>query len=234
MDRELNRYGMIDLFSGLNGWSQPWIDRGIHTTRIDLADHANVTLRADILTLTPSKIHAEHGVEYVPELVAASPPCTSFSVASIQHHWNKEDGVFIPKSDAARLGLKLMNHAFEILDYFASFGVPCILENPRGVMRKVAPRPPDHTITYCKYGDNTMKPTDLWTWNMDNWEARPACKRYRYDSEGNIINRHCHHEVARRGMSTGLQGKKKRDPIRSLIPIELAMSVFKSCSASGS
>ena len=32
-----------------------------------------------------------------------------------------------------------------------------------------------HTITYCQYGDNRMKPTDIWT-NNKNWISKKICK----------------------------------------------------------
>jgi hypothetical protein len=63
-----------------------------------------------------------------------------------------------------------------------------------------------HTVWYCQYGDDRAKPTDIWT-NSKTWIPKPMCKNFKYDSEGNIINRHCHHESARRGAKTGTQGK---------------------------
>ena len=39
------------------------------------------------------------------------------------------------------------------------------IENPRGGMRKMEWMKglPRYTVTYCEYGDNRMKPTDIWT-----------------------------------------------------------------------
>src|SRR3990167_3554246 len=50
-------------------------------------------------------------------------------------------------------------------------------ENPRGVLRKM-PFMKDfirHTVSYCQYGDNRMKPTDIWT-NALFWKPKPICK----------------------------------------------------------
>ena len=49
------------------------------------------------------------------------------------------------------------------------------IENPRGMLRKqkMMEEFTRYTITYCKYGDDRMKPTDIWT-NMD-WKPRPMC-----------------------------------------------------------
>ena len=83
-----------------------------------------------------------------------------------------------------------------------------------------------HTVWYCKYGDDRAKPTDIWT-NSKEWIPRPMCRNYKYDKEGNIINKHCHHESARRGAKTGTQGKKGSYN-RSKIPQELCEEVLKS------
>ena len=116
---------------------------------------------------------------YWPEFVWASPPCTTFSVASCYHHWNPEDdqGNRIPKSEKAVEGLLILEKTIWILNelqpkYF-------VIENPRGLMRKMGCMEylERQTVTYCQYGDSRMKPTDLWT-NLGNygWKPRPMCK----------------------------------------------------------
>ena len=35
---------------------------------------------------------------------------------------------------------------------------------------------PRKTVTYCKYGDMRMKPTDIWT-NDITWIPRKECKK---------------------------------------------------------
>lgn len=102
------------------------------------------------------------------------------------------------------------------------------IENPRGMLRHM-PWMKDfkrHTVWYCKYGDDRAKPTDIWT-NSKTWTPRLECHNYKYDKEGNIINKHCHHESARRGARTGTQGKKDSYN-RSKIPKELCIEILKS------
>lgn len=53
-----------------------------------------------------------------------------------------------------------------------------------------------HTISYCQYGDNRMKPTDIWT-NDLKWIPKPPCK-----------NGDKCHISAPRGSITGTQGLK--------------------------
>jgi hypothetical protein len=62
-----------------------------------------------------------------------------------------------------------------------------------------------HTVTYCQYGDDRMKPTDIWT-NNTKWSPRPMCK-----------NGDSCHTAAPRGSKTGTQGRKGNYE-RSMIP----------------
>lgn len=66
---------------------------------------------------------------------------------------------------------------------------------------------PRYTVTYCQYGDNRMKPTDIFT-NHPDPQFKPPCK-----------NGDPCHERAPRGAKTGTQGLSKID--RSRIPDEL-------------
>lgn len=82
-----------------------------------------------------------------------------------------------------------------------------------------------HTVWYCKYGDSRAKPTDIWT-NSKIWIPRKECKNYKYNKDGNIIDKHCNHESARRGSKTGTQGKKDSYN-RSKIPKQLCEEIIK-------
>ena len=92
------------------------------------------------------------------------------------------------------------------------------IENPRGVLRKMGFMEGLHkkTVTYCQYGDNRMKPTDIWT-NNKNWKPRPMCK-----------NGMSCHVSAPRGAKTGTQGLKNNYE-RSKLPKELCIEIVKSC-----
>jgi hypothetical protein len=80
----------------------------------------------------------------------------------------------------------------------------------------------------CQYGDDRAKPTDIWT-NSEKWLPKPMCRNFKYDKKtGEIIDRHCHHESARRGAKTGTQGRKDSYN-RSKIPMELCEEIVKSC-----
>ena len=81
-----------------------------------------------------------------------------------------------------------------------------------------------HTVWYCKYWYKIPKPTDIWT-NIYNWIPREECHNYKYDKEWNIIDKHCHHESARRWSKTWTQWKKNAHE-RSKIPFELYKEVI--------
>lgn len=132
-----------------------------------------------------------------------SPPCTFFSVASIGRHWNKDN---TPKTKEALKGLEIIEQTLCIINVELERNPDMIwfLENPRGKLRKLIDPYIDkygldcvrHTVTYCQYGDNRMKPTDIWT-NCKGWKPKPICK-----------NGSPCHVSAPRGSQTGTQGLK--------------------------
>ena len=161
-----------------------------------------------------------HKLPFIPDMIWASPPCTTFSVASIGKHWDMNRR---PKTQDALMGLQILKKTIYIIDYFRTLNPHLIwyIENPRGMMRKmdafdVLPHI-RQTVTYCQYGDTRMKPTDIWTNNYD-WSPRPACK-----------NGMSCHISAPRGSRTGTQGLKG-SYVRSQIPYELCKEIVLSSS----
>ena len=134
----------------------------------------NIDLYADILTVTAEQIIREFGH---PDVIWASPDCTTFSVAAIIHHRRKNpvNGNLDPISEYARFCDEVDQHVLKLIKelnprlYF--------IENPRGGMRKMTWMQglPRYTVTYCQYGDKRMKPTDIWT-NHPNPKFKPTCK----------------------------------------------------------
>jgi len=148
-----------------------------------------------------------------PDIVWASPPCTTFSVASFGHHWypNRK-----PKTEASKVGLKIIERTVELIQFCMDLNEKCkfVIENPRGMLRKLDLIPFEmYTVTYCQYGDTRMKPTDIWT-NID-WIPRKMCK--------NGVS--CH-VSAPRGSRTGTQGLKN-DYERSKVPYQLCKELIE-------
>lgn len=178
-----------------------------------------------------SDINAFDGIDYVvdildfdvgrvpfkPDIIWASPPCTSFSVASIGRHWYvDEHGNPQPKTESAELGKRLVLKTIEVIKHFdPEFW---FIENPRGMLRKMdfMRNLMRTSVSYCQYGDDRMKPTDIWT-NNPFWLPRPMC------NQGDAC-----HISAPRGSQTGTQGLANAYE-RSKIPTLLCHDILKSC-----
>ena len=183
------------------------VDNGLDLKTVD--QYVKIDLVKDILELEADEI------PFKPDIIWASPPCTTFSIASCGHHWHPPDnlGIRIPKTVEAARGLKILEITIWLINelqpkyYF--------IENPRGLMRKMleVEELPRHTVTYCQYGDKRMKPTDIWT-NLD-WNPKEMCKN----------GQPCH-ESAPRGSRTGTQGLKNNYE-RSKVPYELCKEILE-------
>jgi hypothetical protein len=168
-------------------------------------------LIADIKELTADDILRRFGR---PDVIWASPPCTKFSVASIGRHWIK--GTNLPKTEEAAEAVELVRHTIRLV--LALKPRFFFIENPRGKLRKLnfMLEMPRYTVTYCQYGDDRMKPTDIWT-NHGNPGFKPMCN---YGDP-------CH-VSAPRGSKTGTQGRQ-RNVLRSLIPEALCEHIVDLC-----
>lgn len=208
---------VLELFAGTRSISKSFEKRGHETYSVEWnKDFKNITLYEDVNNLTAEKvIEICNGV---PDVIWASPDCTTYSIAGISHHRikNNETGNLDPVSDYARFCDKTNKHLLNLIrelkpKYF-------FIENPRGGLRKMdfMQGIPRYTITYCQYGDNRMKPTDIWT-NYPNPNFKPMCK-----------NGDDCHEKAPRGSKTGTQGLKNSKE-RSKIPEKFCEYIVKIC-----
>lgn len=166
-------------------------------------------------------------VPFVPDFVWASPDCTTYSIAAVSSHRRNRTE---PVSDYAIKCDNVNQHWISLIKKWLEINPNMVffIENPRGMLRHMSFMQEfnRHTVWYCKYGDDRAKPTDIWT-NSKNWIPREECHNYKYDKEGNIINKHCHHESARRGAKTGTQGRQDSYN-RSKIPNELCVEILNS------
>ena len=223
---------VLELFAGSRSFSKVAEEMGMTTFTTDYKPFDKIDLVIDILDLDNDLLMEklfEKGIDNI-DCVWASPPCTYFSVASIGHHWNKDH---TPKTEQAKLGVKIVQKTLDIIsflkpDYF-------FIENPRGKLRKldVVKGIPRATVCYCKYGEDRMKPTDIWnnhmflnklnfenqySYNERGWKPREMCFNG---------NKNCHHQPAPRGSQTGTQGIKG-NYLRSIVPYELCKEILES------
>ena len=217
---------LLELFSGTAILSQCAEVKGWKTLTVDNDVKCAPNLVADISINNDELMQAIY--DFNPHVIWASPPCESFSVASIGTHWGGGHRMYAPRTEQAKRALKLLTslaNLIEDLDPKVWY-----IENPRGVMRKVNPyhaiegtyttQVLRHTVTYCQYNDDPgisglprMKPTDIWTNNL-LWEPRPMCKN----------GAPCH-EAAPRGAKTGTQGRSSYLS-RSKLPVDLCYEVL--------
>jgi|TARA_Y100000034_G_scaffold29533_1_gene35607 hypothetical protein len=203
---------VIELFAGSRSVGKIADDRGHNVFSVDINDFKDIDLVKDIEFLTINDI------PFKPHLLWASPPCTTYSIAAISHHRNNQ----LPKTDFAKKSDRLIKNVIKLIK---EYNCLYYIENPVGMLRKMDFMNEFHrtTITYCSYGDNRMKPTDVWSnnirslFNQNGWKPIPKC----YNN-----NKKCHHEEAPRGSTTGTQGLKGNYE-RSKIPEALCLEIIK-------
>jgi hypothetical protein len=205
---------VLELFAGTRSIGKAFEKHGHEVYSVEWSkDFENIDWYEDIGKITAQDILDRFGR---PDVIWASPDCTSYSLAAISHHRRKEpDGNLAPMTEYAKFCDNVNSHVIELIKelnptYF-------FIENPRGglcnmwFMRDI----PKHLVTYCQYGYTYMKPTHIFT-NYPNPEFK-HCK-----------NGDPCHESAPRGSRNGVQGVKGAAE-RSRIPDKLCEYVVELC-----
>lgn len=210
---------LLELFSGTGVLSEHFRAHGHEAYTIDYNPDHKPDLCADISKITLNDIvELCHGF---PDVIWASPDCTTYSVMAMGHHRtkNKETGELEPKSEYAKFCDMTNARVIDLIHTIAPTFY--FIENPRGGLRKMRfmADEPRYTVTYCQYGMPYMKPTDIWT-NHPDPQFKPPCK-----------NGDPCHERAPRHCRSGLQGidgkNKARD--RARLPDQLCEHIVEIC-----
>ncbi len=216
---------VLELFAGTRSIGKAFEAHGHEVYSIEWdKSFEDIDLYADISTVTAAEIIAKFGQ---PDVIWASPDCTTFSIAAISHHRrkNEETGNLDPVSDYAKFCDMVDQHVLQLIsDLKPKYW---FIENPRGGMRKMTWMQglPRYTVTYCQYetdkpaNERRMKPTDIWT-NHPNPRFLAMCK-----------NGDPCHAPAPRGARTGTQGLKGSKQ-RSVIPAALCNHIVRICEES--
>lgn len=202
---------IFDFFSGTGSSTQAFEDAGHTVIKFELDPQFEANEHVDVTTLVAADLIAKYGQ---PDFVWASPPCTCFSVASMGYHWGGGARAYQPKTPAAVTAQVTVQKTIDLIKKLNPTK-GWLMENPRGMLRKlpVVAGLPRQTVTYCQYGDDRMKPTDLWG-VVPDWTPRAMC------SPGADC-----HEAAPRGAKTGTQGRKATKD-RSRVPYQLGEEVM--------
>lgn len=204
---------ILELFSGTRSIGKEFEKLGHKVFSVEWDHKFFADLYKDIEYLRPSDI------PFIPDMIWASPDCTTYSIAGIGHHRNYH----IAKSDYAKKSDRVNENLWSLISIFRFLNPKLLyfVENPRGFYRKMNFKHKDYlqpnlyTVTYCQYGDSRMKPTDIFT-NHDNPNFKPICKN----------GDPCHVRAPRGTRNAGsTQGLKKVD--RSVIPQELCQYIVQ-------
>ena len=205
----------MELFAGTRSIGKAFARGGHEVFSIEWDNRfENIDLYADIGNITAKEILEKFGR---PDVIWASPDCTTYSIAAISHHRRKEsNGNLAPISDYAKFCDKVNQHVLQLIQELKP--KYWFIENPRGGLRKMRFMTglPRYTLTYCQYGDTRMKPTDIFT-NHPHPNFKPPCH-----------NGDPCHVAAPRGAKTGTQGLKGHIQ-RSIIPDGLCDHIVKIC-----
>lgn len=206
---------VLELFAGTRSIGKAFEEKGHEVFSVEWDRRfADIDLYEDIGRLTAEEIIERFGH---PDVIWASPDCTSYSIAAISHHRKREEsGNLAPVSEYAKFCDKVNRNLLRLIkDLNPKYW---FIENPRGGLRKMdfMKGLPRYTITYCQYGDTRMKPTDIWT-NHPDPKFRPPCK-----------NGSPCHARAPRGAKTGTQGLKGSVE-RSMIPEGFCKHIVEIC-----
>lgn len=213
---------ILELFAGTRSISKAFQKRGHEVFSIEWdKSFDDIDLYENILNITDVDIITKFGF---PDVIWASPDCSTFSIAAISHHRKKNpyNGNLEPVSDYAMFCDAVDQHVLKLIKRLEP--KLWFIENPRGGMRKMYWMQdfPRYTVTYCQYETDKppekrrMKPTDIWT-NHPDPKFLPMCK-----------NGDPCHARAPRGAKTGTQGLKGSKE-RSIIPNMLCEHIVDIC-----
>ena len=198
---------VLDLFSGLGGFSQAFKDRGHTVVTVDIEERFNPTICIDIMKINAKELIEGYG-EF--DVVLASPPCNCFSCMSIPRYWN--NGKPGPE---AKKAIEIIKHTLNIIiDLHPKYW---FMENPMGMLRTVIGNPPVQ-IYYAQYGEDRLKPTDMWGRHPTGFKDMQIRDKSLLD----------YTRCPRGSKIGGTQGMKNAD-VRAKIPYQLSETICKLC-----
>ena len=165
---------LLELFSGTGDVSQTAKNKyGMTVCRVEINKQEDAEFR-DVFDLKLDELQ-------VPDVIWASPPCTTFSPACRGYHREKGGE---PITEDAIQGDLIAIHTLRIIEYFQKKNPKLVffMENPVGQLYQ-RPYMQDFNqykqqVAYCSYGMLYRKHTHIWT-NSKTWKRRVGCQHYK-------------------------------------------------------
>lgn len=193
----MRKYIILDLCSGLGGFSEGARRRGWKVYRFDNnREFASIpdTYIENILDLDPRDL------PFKPDLLVISPPCTKYSALSCWKWWpnNEPSPAIYQETTLVKKALEIKN---EIKPKY------WVLENPVGKMKEIL-GPADILTWWAAWGHTYLKPTNLWgVFPPLDWPPRPFLGTY---------------EPVPRGSKRGVTSDTLTPAQRSLVPFKFS------------
>ena len=195
---------LLELFCGTKSVSKALSEEEFEVISLDIDPDFEPTICADFMDWDYTMVEA---VDYL----WASPDCACYSMASGGTHFGSDK---LPKTEKAVKSLAILQKLRQCIDHFQQLNPNLIyfIENPRARMRWFLTDFERYTFTYCQFGFDRMKPTDIWS-NQCGIESI-CCK-----------NGDSCHIRAPRGSYSSTQGLSKME--KYLVPRGLVRYLFK-------
>lgn len=195
----------LDLFAGLGGFSAAFEDSDEwEVTTVDVEPEFEPDIERDVMDLEPGDLPGGY-------IVLASPPCTYFSTAGNHDKWTSDKRPL----DEARRHVTLVYHTLGLIHALSP--EYWFLENPRGRLRWFLGEPTG-TVTYCQYGRDYQKPTDL-------WGRHPPGMSYRSCPKG----ADCHVRNTEDDGTAAIASMPSDVAERRKVPRELSAAILRAC-----
>lgn len=210
---------VLDLCSGLGGFSQAFKDIHHEVITVDVEPRFNPTICKDVMELQP-KDFSQYGQF---DVILASPPCNCFSIASVYRHWDKTTKK--PKDEQTKQAIRLVGHVlWLIINLNPRFWV---LENPRGMLRNVLGKP-QITTFFASWQDWEERQDSLKAFHDVRKPSFKATDLWGVFPEGIKWQKPKDWVKAPRGSKVGTQGIKDKD-LRAKIPYGLSFAICIAC-----
>ena len=108
---------ILELFAGSRSIGKAAEALGLQVFSSDLKSFEGINYAVDVLEFDTKE------VPFVPDVIWASPPCTTYSIAAISHHRNGTE----PKSDFAKKSDKMLEKIKELIEYSQRLKKPLLL-----------------------------------------------------------------------------------------------------------